>query len=202
MQSERRLVFKCGSNSHFIKNCPLSKQDTKVPQGKYTNHKTDTNTNIAPDKVMEPLTRLFTYLIQQLRLLTPSGHNPHNGHPNYKGNDQYSQKWAAYPISHRQHGTTTHHRHSNAHRDCINDQRYQTDHRQKGHHWDDKTPIGHNRKHVIKPYTRIHEVESCSKCDSECSVASDFEEHLDEKHVPTSDSLKFSLHLSRHENCT
>ena len=81
----KKACFKCGSESHFIKDCPLSKQDTKVPQGKYTNQKTDTNTNSAPDKVMEPLTRLFMDLIEQLRLLTPSGHNPHNGHPNYKG---------------------------------------------------------------------------------------------------------------------
>ena len=126
-----KVCFKCGSDSHSIKDCPLSKQDTKVPQRKYTNHKTNTNTNSMPDKVMEPLTRLFTNFIEQLRLLTPLGHNPHNGHPNCKGNGQCSQKQAAYPISHRQHGTTTHHWHRNAHRDHINDQRHQTDHRWK-----------------------------------------------------------------------
>ena len=132
----------------------------------------------------------FTDLIKQLRLLTPLGHNPHNGHLNYKGKGQYSQKQAAYPISHRQHGTTTHHRHSNVHRDCIINQRHQTDHRQKGHHWDGKIPVGHNRKHVSKPHTRIHKVEPCSECDSECSVASDLEEHLDEEDIPIPDSPK------------
>ena len=195
--TREKACFKCGSNSHFIKDCPLSKHDTKVPQGKYTNQKTNTNTSSTPDKVMGPLTRLSTDLIEQLRLLTPSGHNPHNGHPTYKGNGQYSQKWAAYPISHWQHGATTHHRHSSAHRVCINDQRHQTDYIWKGHCWDGKTPVGHNRKYVTKPHTRIHEVESCSKCDSECSVASDLEEHLDEEDVPTPDSPKKLVYPSQ-----
>ena len=38
-----KACFKFGSKSHFIKDCPLIKQDTKVPQGKYTNQKTNTN---------------------------------------------------------------------------------------------------------------------------------------------------------------
>ena len=78
----------------------------------------------------------------------------------------------------------------NAHWDWINDQRHQTDHRQKGHHWNSKNTVGHNRKHVTKPHTRIHKVESGSKCVSECSVASDFEEHLDEEAASTPDSPK------------
>ena len=112
---KEKACFKCSSDSHFIKDCPLSKQDTNVLHRKYTNH--NTNTSSTPDKVMEPLTRLFTYLIEQLMLLTPLGHKPHNGHPIYKGNGKYSQKLAAYPFSHRQHGTNAHHKHSNAHRD-------------------------------------------------------------------------------------
>ena len=196
-----KACFKFGSQNHVIKDFPLSKQDTKVLQEKYTNQKTDTNTNSAPDKVMKPLTRLFNNLLEQLTLLAPPRHNPHNGHPNYKGNGQYSQKLVAYPISHRQHGTTTHHRHGNAHRDCINNQRSQTDHRWKGHHRDGKTPVGHNRKHVTKPHTRIHEVKSCSKYDSESSVTSDSEELSEEEDVPT-ESPKTSLPLSRHQKCT
>ena len=75
-------------------------------------------------------------------------------------------------------------------KDCINDQRHQTDHRRKGHHWDVKTPVGHNRKHVTKTHTRIHEVKSCSECDSECAATSDSEEFLDEEDVPTPESHK------------
>ena len=48
-----KACFKCGSEGHFIKDCPLSKQDTKVQQGKYTDQKTDTNTNSAPDKAFD-----------------------------------------------------------------------------------------------------------------------------------------------------
>ena len=90
---KEKACFRCGSNSHFIKDCPLRMQDANVPHGKYTNHNTDTITNSTPDKVIEPLTRLFTDLIEQLRLLTPLGHNPHSGHSNYKGNGQYGPKW-------------------------------------------------------------------------------------------------------------
>ena len=68
-----KVCFKCGSESHFIKGCPLSEQDTKV-LGIYAIQKTNTNTNSTPDQVMEPLTRLFTDLIEQLRLLILSGH--------------------------------------------------------------------------------------------------------------------------------
>ena len=78
----------------------------------------------------------------------------------------------------------------NTHRDHNDDQTCHTDHRQKGHHWDNKNPLGHNRKHVTKPKTRIPEVKSCSECDSECSAISNFEEHLDEEDVPTPDSPK------------
>ena len=57
--------------------------------------------------------------------------------------------------------------------------------------------MGHNRKHVAKSHTRIHDIKSCSKCDSECSVASDFEDHLGEEDVPTLDSPKQLVCLSQ-----
>ena len=40
-----KVCFKCGSNSHFIKDCLLTEQDTKVLQGKFTNQKANNNTN-------------------------------------------------------------------------------------------------------------------------------------------------------------
>ena len=49
-------------------------QASKIPTyhvEKYNNHQTDTNTYSTPDKVTEPLTRLFTNIMQQIRLLTP-----------------------------------------------------------------------------------------------------------------------------------
>ena len=76
VNSKPKSILNC--DSHFIKDCPLNKQDTNIPHGKYTNCKANTNTNSTPDKVMEPLFRLFNDHIEQLRLLTPLGHNPHN----------------------------------------------------------------------------------------------------------------------------
>ena len=76
--------FKCGSKGHFIKDCSFSQQDTEVQKGKYTDKKTNTTTDSIPDKVMEPLTRIVSDPVEQLRLLTPSGHSPYQGHPKYK----------------------------------------------------------------------------------------------------------------------
>ena len=41
-----------------------------------------------------------------------------------------------------------------------------------------------------KDHTRIHEIESDSECDSECSVMSDPKEHLEEEAEPTPVSSK------------
>ena len=67
----------------------------------------------------------------------------------------------------------------------------------EGHHWDSNNTVGHNRKHVTKPHTRIHEVESGIECDSECSVVSHFGEHLDEEAAPTPDSPKKLVYPSQ-----
>ena len=68
-----KVCFKCGSKGHFIKDCPLRQQDNMTQNNKYNDDRTDSNTNSATYKVMEPLTRLFTDLVEKLKLLTPSG---------------------------------------------------------------------------------------------------------------------------------
>ena len=115
-----KACFKCGSEGHFIKDCPLSQQDNMAQKDKYTDHRTDTNSTT--DKVMEPLTRLFTDLVQQLKLLTPLGHSPHNGPPNYKGNGRHGYQQMGFHNSHRPHGNGNYHRQDNAQKDCSNDQ--------------------------------------------------------------------------------
>ena len=72
--------FKCGSEDHFVKDCPLSQPDNATYKGPYTNHRNAYNYYDITDKVMEPLTRLFTDLVMQLKLLSPSGQG---GNPNY-----------------------------------------------------------------------------------------------------------------------
>ena len=69
--------FTCGIKDHFVKDCPLSQPDKKAPKGYYTDCRNANNTNSATDKVMEPLTRLFTDLVAHLKLLIPSGHGFH-----------------------------------------------------------------------------------------------------------------------------
>ena len=61
---KEKACFKHGSEGHFIKDCPLSQQDNKVQQGKYTDQRTDNNTNNTTGKVMEPFTRLFSDLVE------------------------------------------------------------------------------------------------------------------------------------------
>ena len=41
---KEKACFKCGIDSNFIKDCLLSKQNTNIPHGKYTNHNTNTST--------------------------------------------------------------------------------------------------------------------------------------------------------------
>ena len=74
--------FKCGSEDHFIKDCPLSEEDNAAYKGPYADHRNTYKYDGTTDKVMEPLTRLFTDLVTQLKLLTPSGQG---GNPNYNG---------------------------------------------------------------------------------------------------------------------
>ena len=78
-----KCCFKCGSEDHFIKDFSLSQQNNMVPKGNYTNHRYDTKHDSTTDKVMEPLTKFFTDLVVQLKLLTPSGQNSHSGSPQF-----------------------------------------------------------------------------------------------------------------------
>ena len=52
-----KACFKCGSDGHFIKDCPLSQQDNMAQKSKYTDHRTKSNSSSTTDKVMEPLAR-------------------------------------------------------------------------------------------------------------------------------------------------
>ena len=57
-----KAYFKCGSEGHFIKDCPLSQQDNVEQKSKYTKHRMDIYSKSTVDKVMEPLARFFTDL--------------------------------------------------------------------------------------------------------------------------------------------
>ena len=67
---------------NMSRTAPLSHLDKIAQKGPYADHRNAHNYDGTTDKVMEPLTRLFTDLITQLKLLTPSGQV---GNPNYEG---------------------------------------------------------------------------------------------------------------------
>ena len=81
--------FKCGSEAHFVKDCPLSQPDNVAHKGPYVDHRNAHNYDGATDKVVEPLTRLSTDLVTQLKLLRPSGQG---GNPNYDGKVRNGQQ--------------------------------------------------------------------------------------------------------------
>ena len=73
--------FKCGNEDHFVKDCPLSQPDNMAQKGHYMDCKNAHKINNTTDKVMEPLTRLFTDLVAQLKLLTHQDMVPMGEHP-------------------------------------------------------------------------------------------------------------------------
>ena len=64
--------FKCGSDAHFIKDCPLNKGNGNIHQRKNYNDQSNINFNSTPDNAMEPFTKLFNNLIEQLKTMEPS----------------------------------------------------------------------------------------------------------------------------------
>ena len=109
--------FKCGTEDHFVKDCPLSQPDNKALKGHYMDHRNANNTERATDKVMELLTRLFTDLVAQLKLLTPSGHGFHWGTPTYKGKSRNCQWQMGFHNGYRQHTNDNYHNREESNQD-------------------------------------------------------------------------------------
>ena len=84
--------FKYSSKDHFVKDCLLSQPNNSTQRGHYTDYKDAHNSDTSSDKVMEPLSRLFTDLVEQIKLLTPSGHGSHGGTPTYDSRNRNGQQ--------------------------------------------------------------------------------------------------------------
>ena len=153
-----KACSQCGSDGHFIKDCPLSQQDNVAQKSKYTDHRTDSNSKSTTDKIMEPLTRLFTDLVEHLKLLIPSGHSPHNGPCNYKGKGRHGHKQMGFHNSHRQHGNGNYHGQDNAQKDCSIDHHHQANFKQNGHQQDRRDSVGNKSTFTKRPHTRIHKI--------------------------------------------
>ena len=98
--------FKCGSEAHFVKNCSLSQPDKITQKGPYADCRNAHDYDGTTDMVMEPFTRLFTDLVAQLKLLTPSGQV---GNPNHEGKVRNGQ-WTGSNNCHRQHANDHYHK--------------------------------------------------------------------------------------------
>ena len=83
--------FKCGSEDHFVKDCPLSQPNNITQTGHYMDCKGACNGDSSYNEVMEPLSRLFTDLVEQLKLLIPSVHGSHGGTPTYDDRNRNGQ---------------------------------------------------------------------------------------------------------------
>ena len=73
-------------------------------------------------------------------------------------------------------------------KDCHIDHCHKTTFRHNGDQQGSRGGAGN--KNSLPKDTRIHEIESGSECDSECSTTSDHEEHLEEEAEPTPVSSK------------
>ena len=65
---------------NVIKYCPLNKDENNTQQKRPYNHQNKVNHHSTPDNAIEPLTKLFNNLIEQLKQLNPAGNNSQNSH--------------------------------------------------------------------------------------------------------------------------
>ena len=142
------------------------------------------------DRVMGPLTKLLTDLVAQLKLLTPSGQNSHSGPPNFIGNDRNGQRQTGFHHGHRWHANGNYHKQVRPNKDCHTDHHYGITFQHNGHHQGSRVGAGTKHNFTKMPLTRIHKIEPGSECDSDCSVMSDPEAHLEEEAEPEPVSSK------------
>ena len=154
------------------------------------NCKNANNTNSTTDKVMEPLTRLFTDLVAQLKLLTPSGHGSHGGTPTYDGKGRNGQRQMGFHNGHMQHTNDSYHNREEPNQDCHIDCHHKAPFRHNGHKWGSRDGTGTKGNFSRGCHTRIHEIGSGSEWNSECSVMSNLEEHLEDEVLPLPTSPK------------
>ena len=176
--------FKCGSADHFVKDCPLSQPDNMAQKGHYTDCKNANNTNSTTDKVMEPLTRLFTDLVAQLKLLIPSVHGPHGGTPTYDRKGRNGQWQTGSNNGHRHHTNDSYHKREDPNQDHHIDCHHKSSSRHNGHQWSSRNGTGNKNNFSSSQHTRIYEIGYGSECNSECLVMSNLKEHLEEEVAP------------------
>ena len=143
-------------------------------------HRNAYSNDCTTDKVMEPLTQLFTDLVTQLKLLVSSGQGDN---PNHDGKIRHGCQTGSNNGP-RQHANDHYQKRDEPHKD----HHYRSHFRHNGHQWGHKD--GHKGNSSKRPHARINEVESGSECTLECLAMSDIEEHLEEEVEPVPASPK------------
>ena len=180
--------FKCGSKDHFVKDFPLSQPNNSTQTGHYMDHKGAHNGDSSSNKVFEPLSRLFTDLVEQLKSLMPSGHGSHGGTPTYDGTNRNGQQWRGSYHGVRQQCNDNYHKGEGNQQDCHTDCHNKAPFRHNGHQQSNR--VGNRSNFLRGHHTRVNEIRFGSEWDSECPVMSDLEEHLEEEVAPVTVSPK------------
>ena len=151
--------FRCNKEGHFAKDCLLNRDESKPQYNKYSS---DPKTK-GSENPIEQLSRVVTDLAAQVKRLQTPSHS-----------SGIYQKSYQHKSSYRDNRDRRDNRHS--------DKRHHKDSRDHRHRRDH-----HHRSHN-KPYTKVHEVEAQSDCDSECSYKSESEsDHSDQDTSPMED---------------
>ena len=173
--------FKYGSDTHFIKDCPLNKDDSNTQQRKHYNTQSKTNFNSGNDHAIEPLIKLFNNLLEQLKQLIPASNTSSNTYTHYKRHYKYKPKQTSYSSNYRQHSRDQKQHSSSDHIQHNNDHRQRN---QYYHNKDHKHHKSHYNKHNKRTHSKVNGIELCSECSPECSDISDYEDNLNDQDPP------------------
>ena len=124
---------------------------------------------------MEPLSRLFTDCVEQIKLLISSGHGSPRGTPTC--NTGHRQRQIGSYNGHGWQSNAQPCKREEPQKDQHSNWHGQSTYRHNGFERPGRT--GNKGNSLRGHHTRVQEVASGSKCDSECSVMSDIEEHLE-----------------------
>ena len=155
--------FKCGNNDHFIKDCPLNrdndKKDSSPSHGQHK-HYNDYRSKSVDENSIEKSMQAVTDLLKSLLKQNKPSHTSFN-----KSTHKHS-----YTNKHSDHKPS--HKHSN--------QRY--------HKSDNR---GYHNKGKYRNNTQVNEIGDCvSDCTSSCSDQSDEGEEFDSEELSTQDDSK------------
>ena len=161
--------YKCGSNDHYIKDCPLSRDigntynSSSNSQQKQYNAYSKDQRKAGHESSLEQSLQTMTDLLKSLLKQTNQSQSP------YQSQSFHSK------APHKHFNTSKHHGHRQSNRHANH----------RSHH------RNHHHKNTYRNDTRVNEIEECaSDCTSSCSDQSDVGEEFDSQEPPTPEDPK------------